>query len=74
VLGGMLESIARWDPKPTILCEVSWGKSHPNWARELEVFRKLEALGYTAVDLNRRPVAVSEISETSDIIFLPPQS
>jgi len=71
VLQGMLAALERWSPRPTILCEIGWGSPrHPNWDEELEVFTRLENLGYRAVNLNQVPVDLTAITRTTDVLFL----
>lgn len=72
VLGGMLDAIEGWQPRPPILCEIGWGaQGHPEWGRELEVFDRLRSLGYHAVDLSHDPVVLEDLAKTTDIIFVP---
>ncbi|MCC2642191.1 MAG: FkbM family methyltransferase [Nitrospira sp.] len=71
VLSGMLTSLSAWRPLPVILCEVGWGKSHPHWQEELEVFNNLAKLGYMTFDINKRPINLLDLTHTSDVLFLP---
>lgn len=71
VIDGMLASLRSWPAKPTILCEIGWGRNHPQWAEELAVFAELESLGYRTVDLDGDPVVLADLDKTSDVIFLP---
>lgn len=70
VLRGMLKSLSTWCPLPVILCEVAWGKSHPNWQEELGVFNELVKLGYAAYGINKRPIDIAGLMQTSDVLFL----
>jgi FkbM family methyltransferase len=74
VLRGMASSLKGWTPKPTILCEVGWGRAHPNWNDELDEFGQLERMGYRTVDTTGGQVTVADLDRTTDIIFLPPDS
>lgn len=71
VLRGMLGSLAKWDPKPVILCEIGWGTQHPNWKDELAVFGELERLGYRICDLKGSAMDVKGLVQTTDVLFLP---
>lgn len=71
VLTGMLDSLARWETKPVILCEIGWGQGHPEWEAELAAFDALAALGYRATTLEGDAVDVRELAQTSDVLFLP---
>ncbi|MET0694504.1 MAG: FkbM family methyltransferase [Propionibacteriaceae bacterium] len=71
VLKGMLGAIERWDPQPTILCEIGWGTGHPAWDEELKIFRALCDLGYSTLDLDHNPVDVETINKTTDLLFVP---
>jgi len=71
VLRGMLKSFAQWNPLPVILCEIGWGKQHPNWSEELAVFGELERLGYRVCDLRGEALDVKGLSQTTDVLFLP---
>lgn len=71
VLGGLLPAMKTWDSLPVILCEIGWGKSHPQWDQEMLAFEELKALGYTTLDLNRDPIDVSSLTKTTDILFMP---
>jgi FkbM family methyltransferase len=74
VLRGMLSSLKAWTPRPTILCEIGWGATHPSWAEELAVFDELAALGYTACDLDQQPIDVRALTKTTDVLFVPSHS
>jgi len=71
VLRGMLGAIEGWWPRPAILCEIGWGQGHPAWEEELEVFRSLEKLGYRVHDLAHRPMIISDLKATTDVLFIP---
>jgi len=73
VLTGMLEALERWSPRPAILCEIGWGKQHPAWADELEVFAQLGKLGYTTTDLAGSPIDLTTLTRTTDVLFVPPR-
>lgn len=72
VLRGMMESLAKWQPLPLILCEIGWGMQHPNWNDELAIFAELKRLGYRICDLQRAPIDVDKLARTTDVLFLPP--
>lgn len=74
VLCGMIPAMQQWQKKPVILCEVGWGKSHPNWQEELAVFRQLEAMGYGIFDLEMNPFDITTLEKTSDILFIPKEN
>ena len=61
VLEGSLKLIEKF--KPYILIEIGWGNKHPNWPKNLEIYKKLFEIGYKEQDLN--------FSETKDILFEP---
>jgi FkbM family methyltransferase len=71
VLKGMLGAIERWEPRPTILCEIGWGTGHPAWDEELKIFRSLCDLGYSTLDLDGQPIDVETINKTTDLLFVP---
>lgn len=71
VITGMLDSLARWERKPVILCEVAWGTGHPQWEEELAAFQQLADLGYRVVDLEGAPFDLSTLTRTTDLLFLP---
>jgi FkbM family methyltransferase len=72
VLRGMMESLRKWSPRPVILCEVGWGKTHPEWEAELRVFRELESLGYSFHELEgKNRLDISSLDGTTDILCLP---
>ncbi len=71
VLRGLLPALRTWEKRPPILCEIGWGQSHPSWSEELDVFGELAALGYRATDLDGAPVEVTELTQTTDVLFLP---
>jgi FkbM family methyltransferase len=71
VLRGMLQNLSAWRPLPVILCEVGWGKFHPHWREELEVFNNLANLGYVTFDINKHPINIVDLTHTSDVLFLP---
>ena len=71
VLGGMLDSIRKWQKLPVILCEIGWGTSHPNWDKEIAIFQELEALGYNFINLEKQPVDMAALDKTTDILFVP---
>jgi FkbM family methyltransferase len=70
VLRGMLGALERWPSRPTILCEIGWGQDHPQWQQELDVFRALQGIGYTALDLSHNPVEIESLVKTTDLIFV----
>lgn len=63
VIDGGLETIKKF--KPYILVEVAWGKNHPFWEKNKNIYKKLFEIGYKEVDLN--------FSITKDILFEPLQ-
>lgn len=71
VLEGMLDALTAWNPRPPVLCEIGWGQAHPHWQQELAVFTRMLDLGYRVVDLEGRPVDLTAITSTRDVIFLP---
>jgi FkbM family methyltransferase len=72
VLRGMMASLAKWNPLPIILCEIGWGTQHPNWNDELTVFTQLQGLGYRVGDLQGEKLDVTQLKQTTDVLFLPP--
>lgn len=74
VLRGMLGALEGWSPRPVILCEVGWGQGHPSWEEELSVFRELEAVGYEICGIDGTAIHVTDITKTTDILFLPRES
>ena len=71
VLRGMAGSLARWDPKPVILCEVGWGRRHPQFADQVAAFDDLVALGYTLRTLDGAAIRIGDLAETTDILAHP---
>ncbi len=71
VLGGMLDAIKNWSPRPTILCEIGWGQRHPQWQEELAVFTRVLDLGYQVIDLTGEPLDITKLTKTTDVIFVP---
>ncbi|MFQ5718498.1 MAG: FkbM family methyltransferase [Acidobacteriota bacterium] len=71
VLRGMANSLRAWQPRPVILCEVAWGRVHPDWEAEVAAFAELAALGYRFVDLDGSPVQIATLTATCDILCLP---
>ena len=71
VLGGMLDTMKTWHKRPVILCEIGWGKSHPNWSEELAVFQALEGMGYNIFDIHEQPLNISTLEKTADVLFIP---
>jgi hypothetical protein len=71
VLRGMLESLRAARPRPAILCEIGWANTHPEWAEELRAFQALEQVGYAPHDLSGRPLNIADLTETTDVLFLP---
>jgi FkbM family methyltransferase len=71
---GMFRSLARWKPKPVIFCELSWGKKHPRWKKQLNVFGRLIRMGYGLFKLDGTKIGLEEVHEepvTTDYLFLP---
>lgn len=64
VLRGMMRSLEKMHPKPVLFIEIGWGRRHPHWKEELEVFEWLFDHGYQRIDLTR-------ISSTVDVLLLP---
>ena len=58
VLKGMRHSLAKWEPRPAILCEIGWEGRHPAWQRGLEAFADLKALGCSFQRLDGRSVCI----------------
>lgn len=71
VLSGMLPSLERSRRLPVLLVEVGWGKNHPNWALELDMFNRLETLGYSALNLDGTIIDLGSIEKTRDVLFVP---
>lgn len=71
VLHGMRDSLIRWSPRPTILCEIGWGAGHPDWQAELAAFEMLAGLGYRPYALDMSPIDVADLTATSDVLFIP---
>lgn len=71
VLAGMMTSIARWTPRPAILCEIGWGDGHPAWDQVLAVLDELMALGFEPRHVGGGPVDVRELRRTTDVLFVP---
>jgi FkbM family methyltransferase len=71
VLAGMLDALERWERRPVMLCEIGWGRHHPQWDEELAVFERLRDLGYRVVDLDGAPVELAALERTTDVLFLP---
>jgi FkbM family methyltransferase len=71
VLAGMMTSIARWTPRPLILCEIGWGNGHPAWEQVLAVLDELTALGFEAMRVGGGRVDVRELRRTTDVLFVP---
>ena len=71
VLRGMLPALQQSRRLPVLLVEVGWGKSHPNWSDELEIFSELALLGYRSLDPDGSAVEVAGIEGTRDVLFLP---
>lgn len=71
VLLGLIPAMKTWAKLPVILCEVGWGKSHPNWDQELAAFAALETMGYASFDLDKQPFDVATLEKTTDILFMP---
>lgn len=71
VIRGMLEPLRSWASRPVILCEVGWGKNHPQWEEEVATFAELEAIGYRVTDLDGVPLDITELEKTTDVLFLP---
>lgn len=61
VLRGMMNTI--WRDRPTIFCEVGWGKNHPEHADREKVFRKLRSMRYEFYGENQEG--------TADVLMLP---
>ena len=71
VLAGMATALQRWTPRPIILCEVGWGRSHPDWDAEIAAFYNLATLGYGFFDLDRNPISIADLEGTTDVLCLP---
>lgn len=71
VLAGMATTLRFWEPLPTILCEIGWGKTHPDWSAELAAFDSLARLGYRFLDLDGNSVVIDTLNCTTDVLCLP---
>lgn len=71
VLSGMLSSLERSVRLPVLLVEVGWGKNHPDWDKELDVFDRIVALGYSTFNPDGTRIDVRGIEETRDVLFVP---
>ncbi|MCZ6649169.1 MAG: FkbM family methyltransferase [Acidobacteria bacterium] len=71
VLGGMKEALGNWNPRPVILCEIGWGRNHPDWDAELAVFSSLQDLGYRFTRIDGSEARIADLNRTTDIICLP---
>lgn len=71
VLQGMQAALKAWNPRPVILCEVGWGKQHPDWDAELAAFSSLQALGYRFTGIDGNEVRPADLVQTTDILCLP---
>lgn len=71
VLSGMLSSLEECRRLPVLLVEVGWGKSHPDWTSELEIFSRLESLSYSAFNPDGTAIELTGIEETRDVLFVP---
>jgi FkbM family methyltransferase len=71
VFAGMVQSLAAWPVKPVILCEIGWGRNHPQWTEELAAFGDLAAIGYRTTDLDGEPLDVTTLEKTTDVLFVP---
>lgn len=71
VLAGMATSLRNWAPRPTILCEVGWGRIHPDWSAELAAFDDLARLGYRFTDLDGNSIIIADLECTTDVLCLP---
>jgi len=63
VLAGMRNFLL--EQKPAIICEVGWGKNHPHWKEELEMFDYLYSIGYS----NEQSDYIKNLEATTDVIF-----
>jgi len=71
VLRGMREALGTWNPRPVILCEIGWGRQHPDWEAELSVFASLRDLGYRFSDIDGGEVRIADLERTTDVLCLP---
>lgn len=71
VLSGMLPSLEQSRRLPVLLVEVGWGGNHPHWDKELDVFSRLERLGYATFNPDGSCIDVACIKETRDVLFVP---
>ena len=71
VLEGMKESFNKWRTLPVILCEIGWGKGHPNWKKELDAFDYLKKKGYETYDVFGKSIEITDLNQTTDVIFFP---
>lgn len=63
VFEGMKKTLSELKKKPAIFLEIGWGKNHPYWDKEIEIFKWLMKIGYNEFDYN--------IDKTEDIILYP---
>ncbi len=71
VLRGMMGSLTKWKPLPVIICEIGWGKNHPEWEEEKQVFADLVKFGYKICNLDGLPIDINLLTGTIDVIFIP---
>ena len=63
VLNGMRRFLK--DQRPTIICEIGWGKNHPHWDEELKAFEYLYSIGYS----RENEEEILNLSCTKDFLF-----
>ena len=71
VLKGMLGCLRRWRPRPVVLCEIGWGRSHPAWEEEVRVFAEMKQMGYVICDLDGVAINEEDLQATTDVLFIP---
>jgi FkbM family methyltransferase len=72
ILEGMISELHP-EYLPALFVEVGWGRSHPRWARFLEVASRLDDLGYRAWSTDGVRLSLDEISrldKTTDLLFV----
>ena len=71
VLRGMFSSIEHAEKRPLILCEIGWGRNHPDWRDASETFRRLLEIGYKTIDLSGSALDLFSLEKTTDVLFEP---
>lgn len=63
VIEGMKKTLKSLKNKPLIFCEIGWGKNHPHWNKEKEIFEWLFNNGYQRIDYH--------FDSPKDVLFVP---